>query len=201
MVGRTVSVAELMAEIRKDRIFYDDSGGGVTFSGGEPLMQPVFLLAALEACRSEGIHTAVDTCGFAHPGDLLSVAQQTDLFLYDLKIVNDRLHQQWTGISNSVILDNLRALGRIEANIWLRVPIFPGFNDAHSDLVAAARFAAMVPGVQQVNLLPYHRLGRHKGNGQDPDEGRHEVPAPEPGHLEKIADLFRSFGHVTRIGG
>ena len=162
LVGRRMSVREVLTEVLKDRIFYEESDGGATFSGGEPLMQPRFLKEVLEACRAEGIHTAVDTSGYAPKEDLLSVAPLTDLFLYDLKAVDDERHRQGTGVSNALILDNLLALGGIHQNIWIRAPLVPGFNDGPDQVEAVARFAASVPGMRQVNLLPYHAMAAHK---------------------------------------
>jgi pyruvate formate lyase activating enzyme len=125
-------------------------------------MQPRFLRSLLEACRAEGIHTAVDTSGYVAKEDLLSAAALVDLFLYDLKIMDDRRHRQWTGVSNAAILENLPALGNIHRNIWIRMPLIPGFNDGPEQVEAVARFAASVPGVRQVNLLPYHATAAHK---------------------------------------
>ena len=121
---------EVVAEIEKDQIFYDDSGGGVTFSGGEPFAQTPFLLELLEACRRREIHTAVDTTGFVGRDALLAAARWTNLFLYDIKILDDARHRQYTGVSNASILENLKLLGREHGNIWVRVPIVPGLNDA-----------------------------------------------------------------------
>jgi len=199
MVGRSMSSSELVAELLKDRIFYDESQGGVTFSGGEPLAQPEFLAASLRACRSEGIHTAVDTCGYGPQDVLLSLAPLVDLFLYDLKTVDERLHVEHTGVSNAAILDNLRALGRVHEQIWLRVPVIAGLNDNEAELEAIARLAREVPGVRQVHLLPYHELGSHKTPARSNGRPR---PAPLPTErLEEMADRYRSFGITTRIGG
>jgi pyruvate formate lyase activating enzyme len=184
MVGRQMNVQEVMAEVLLDRVFYEESAGGATFSGGEPFMQPRFLRSLLEACRAEGIHTAVDTSGYVAKEDLLSAAPQVDLFLYDLKIMDDERHRQWTGVSNAVILENLSALGIVHRNIWIRMPLIPGFNDDPEQMEAVARFAASVPGVCQVNLLPYHATAAHKwkslGTSNKPDVDR------APGSCEKI---------------
>jgi pyruvate formate lyase activating enzyme len=186
MVGRQMNVEEVMAEVLMDRVFYEESAGGVTFSGGEPFMQPRFLRSLLEACRAEGIHTAVDTSGYVAKEDLLSAAPLVDLFLYDLKIMDDRLHRQWTGVSNAVILENLSALGSVHSNIWIRMPLIPGSNDAGEQVEAVARFAASVPGVCQVNLLPYHATAAHKwkslGMSNYPEADR------APGSCEKIEE-------------
>jgi pyruvate formate lyase activating enzyme len=162
MIGRRMSVDEVMAEVLRDRIFYDDSGGGVTFSGGEPLLQFGFLRALLLACRREEIHTAVDTCGYAPLEELLAIAPLVDLFLYDVKAIDNRLHIQHAGVSNDLILGNLRRLGWAHENLWVRVPVVPGFNDDEDELQAIARLAAEIPGVRKVELLPYHQTGGHK---------------------------------------
>jgi len=138
MIGRRMRVEQLVAEVLKDRIFFDESGGGVTFSGGEPLMQPEFLAQVLRACRAEQVHTALDTCGYAERDQLLELAGMCDLVLYDLKCLDDRRHQQQTGVSNQGILDNLEALAEQHANIWIRVPLIPGLNDQPEELEAMA---------------------------------------------------------------
>ncbi|MCX5677184.1 MAG: glycyl-radical enzyme activating protein [Planctomycetota bacterium] len=201
MVGRRMNAAEVLAEVLKDRVFYEESGGGVTFSGGEPLRQPRFLKALLQACRDAGLHTAVDTCGFAPKEDLLAVAPLADLFLYDLKFMDESRHARFTGASNVSILDNLRALGGIHGNIWIRVPIIPGLNDSARELEALARCAASVPGVRQVNVLPYHGAGAYKS----PRVGRayrlQETAPPSPEYMEDVAARFRGHGLSVRIGG
>ena len=201
MVGRRMNAAEVLAEVLKDRVFYEESGGGVTFSGGEPLQQPRFLMALLQACRDAGLHTAVDTCGFAPKEDLLAAAPLADLFLYDLKFMDENHHARYTGASNVSILDNLRALGGIHGNIWIRVPIIPGLNDSDRELEALARCAAAVPGVRQVNVLPYHGAGAYKA----PRVGRayrlQETAPPSPEYMEDVAARFRGHGLSVRIGG
>ena len=162
LLGRRMTVDEVVAEIEKDQLFYDDSGGGVTFSGGEPFAQTPFLLELLEACRRREIHTAVDTTGYVGQDALLAAARWTNLFLYDIKVLDDARHRRYTGVSNATILDNLQVLGRTHGNVWVRVPIVPGINDAPGDLEATVRFAAAVPGVKQVNLLVYHHTGAYK---------------------------------------
>jgi pyruvate formate lyase activating enzyme len=190
LVGRRMTVDEVLAEVLKDRLFYDDSGGGVTFSGGEPLVQPEFLMGLLAACRARAIHTAVDTSGYAPQEQLLSAAGLTDLFLYDLKTMDDARHLECTGVSNAAILENLIALGRVHQNIWIRIPIIPGFNDDAEQLDAAARFVASIPAVRQVSLLPYHPTGIHKSRwlgrhvAQPPSAAKHvaQPPSAVPGH-------------------
>ncbi len=177
IVGHERSVRQVLETVLQDRMFYEESGGGVTFSGGEPLSQPEFLRALLAACRDQGLHTAVDTCGLAHQEDLLAVAALTDLFLYDLKFMDDAKHRHYTGVPNTLILENLRALGSAHGRIWLRVPIIPGINDDQAELEAAARFAATIPGLRQVNLLPFHRTGLPKARRLGQENGVSDVPA------------------------
>ena len=201
MVGRTMGVDDVLAELLRDRIFYDDSGGGVTFSGGEPLQQAEFLCGLLEACRAERLHTAVDTCGCAPHKTILQVAPLTDLFLYDLKVIDADLHREATGMSNAVILDNLKVLGQSGSRVWIRVPIVPGWNDSDERLTATARFVAAVPGVEQVQLLPYHELGRHKARGTAAAVDQPPQPRPTAEQLERAAERFRGCGLSVRIGG
>lgn len=200
MVGRRMTADEVLAEVLRDGVFYEESGGGVTFSGGEPLMQPTFLMALLAACRARGIRTAVDTSGYAPREDLLATAALADLVLYDLKTVDDARHRRYTGVSNETILDNLQALGRSHGNIWVRVPLVPGFNDGADELEALARFTAAIPGVRQLNLLPYHRTGAHKwaGLGKPPPPVAGPVSAEA---IEAAAERLRKSGFNVLIGG
>lgn len=198
MLGRTMTVADVLAAVLEDRIFYDQSGGGVTFSGGEPLAQPQFLAALLKACRAAGLHTAVDTCGYASEETLLAIARYTDLFLYDLKLIDPQQHAAETGQSSERILSNLAALGRLGAAIWIRVPLVPGVNDDAESLAALARAAAATAGVRQVNLLPYHTLGTHKG--RRPEEEVRPEPLPTT-TVAAAARCFEAAGLRVCIGG
>jgi pyruvate formate lyase activating enzyme len=200
--GRQMTVSQVLETVWQDRIFYDESGGGVTFSGGEPLAQIDFLRACLEACRARGLRTAVDTCGLAPAAHLRAIAPLTDLFLYDLKLMDPARHEHYTGASNDVILDNLRALGRVHRQIWVRVPIIPGVNDDAPGLQAIARFAAAIPGVRQVNLLPFHRTGLPKlarlGRTAPPLAG---IQPPSPEVMAAALAVFQHVGLETRAGG
>ncbi len=162
LVGREMTVSEVMAAIEKDVIFYDESGGGVTFSGGEPLMQPDFLSAALGECQAREIHTAVDTTGFAAPEILDRIAPDVDLFLYDLKIMDAEKHRVYTGVSNERILSNLERLAGQGRAIIVRVPLIPGVNDDEDNARALADFIASLPHPPQIDILPYHRAGSEK---------------------------------------
>jgi pyruvate formate lyase activating enzyme len=201
LLGRTVGVGELIGELERDRVFYDESGGGATFSGGEPLAQADFVADCLDACRRLGVHTAVDTCGHAPWADLERVAMRADLVLYDLKTLDDERHIRATGASNRTILDNLRRLAAVHPAIWVRIPIVPGITDDLDELAAAAELVAGLAGVRQVNLLPYHRTGVGKHRRLGLEYGLENVATPPVEHLERLAQPFRAAGLATRIGG
>ncbi|QDU54653.1 glycyl-radical enzyme activating protein [Aeoliella mucimassa] len=194
MMGSLMTVDEVMAAVLKDRLFFEDSGGGITLSGGEPMVQPEFVRGVLAACRQQELRTAIDTCGYCQQDDLLSVAPLADLFLYDLKAMDEQTHREHTGVSNTRILDNLVALGKVHSNIWIRVPIVPGVNDHASELEALARFASTVDGIRRVDLLTYHQLGSHKHEriGKQGSERPEAVPTAEV--MQSAAELFRSHG-------
>lgn len=161
-IGWEMTVEETMAEIERDRPFYEESGGGVTVSGGEPLAQPEFLGALLSACRAAGIHTALDTCGFA-PWEVLDrIRGDVDLFLYDLKLLDDAKHRELTGVSNDLIVKNLRALSDRGHRIHLRVAIIPGVNDDDASLREIGAFASSLPHLDEIDILPYNRMGIDK---------------------------------------
>jgi pyruvate formate lyase activating enzyme len=201
IAGQAMTVEQVMAEIRNDRIFYEDSGGGVTVSGGEPLMQAAFVRQLLAACRAAGFSTAVDTCGYGEREHLLALARLTDLFLFDVKHLDDVLHQRYTGVSNVEILNNLRALAVAGARIWLRIPLIAGFNDSVDHLQALARLAVSLPTVCQVNLLPYHRLGLHKTESLGKLTVTWSAGAPSSEVLDRAVDIFRALGLKVHIGG
>jgi pyruvate formate lyase activating enzyme len=200
-IGRQMSAEEVVTEVLRDQPFFDESGGGVTLSGGEPLSQPEFLLELLAACREASLHTALDTCGYAPLETVLAVAPLVDLFLYDVKSLDDEQHSAQTGVSNETILSNLEALGRIHENIWVRVPLVPGFNDNPETLADIARFVASVPAVRQVNLLPYHELGQHKAPRQGTPAPHPDVSETSKDELNEAAAPFRAAGISTAIGG
>ena len=201
IVGREMSVDQVMAEIERDVPFYDESGGGVTFSGGEPLAQPDFLLALLRACREKEIHTALDTCGFAPWEVLDGVREHVDLFLYDLKVMDDARHRTMTGVSNARILENLRALSQAGHEIVLRVPIIPGVNDDQEDVRQIGQFAASLPDLRRVDLLPYHQTAAQKYERLHKAYRLPETCPPSDGRMAEIAHIVQGFGLPVNIGG
>jgi pyruvate formate lyase activating enzyme len=163
MAGVRMTLGEVMEVIEKERIFMEESGGGVTFSGGEPLMQWPFLEALLEECGWRNIHRAVDTAGHVGQDILKRIAGHTDLFLYDLKLMDDMRHKEWTGVSNRRILENLRFLSGSGARIFIRLPLISGVNDDEHNLHQTASFIKSLPELPEaIYLLPYHPVARHK---------------------------------------
>jgi len=201
IIGRRMSVGQVMAEVEKDVIFYDESGGGVTFSGGEPLMQPDFLLELLNRCRSMGIHTAVDTTCYAEPEIVMKVAEQTDLFLCDIKHMDPVLHEQSTSVDNDLILYNIRSLSDAGKRIMIRIPIIPGFNDEPDNIEKTAEFAASLAGVSRIDILPYNAGGPEKSNRLTAQFSLMETRAPGDEKMARIAETLKSFGFEVKIGG
>jgi pyruvate formate lyase activating enzyme len=201
IVGREMSVDQVMAEVERDVPFYDESGGGVTVSGGEPLAQPAFLLALLQACKGKEIHTALDTCGFAPWEVLDGVREHVDLFLYDLKVMDDARHRTLTGASNERILENLRALSQAGHEIVLRVPVIPGVNDDDRNVRQTGAFAASLPALRRVDLLPYHHAGTEKYGRLHRAYALPETRPPSDERIAEIARALRELGLHVKTGG
>ena len=190
-----------MAEILQDRVFYDQSGGGVTFSGGEPLLQPEFLLALLEECRREGIHSAVDTSGYAPLADIERVCQTADLVLYDLKLMDDALHRKFVGVSNELILTNLEAIAdKTDCRIIARVPLIPDITDTDENLLAVADFLSLL-NVHRISLLAYNKLGEDKRERYGMRGHYQQLNVQDREVLLRKAGLFEARGFVVTIGG
>jgi pyruvate formate lyase activating enzyme len=159
LVGRTVSVNDLMVEVMRDVLFYNQSGGGVTFTGGEPMYQLDFLRETLVACKQQGVHTIVDTSGYASWECFEKITPLVDLFLYDLKLMDDIKHKTHTSVSNRLILNNLDKLSRVGAHIHVRIPLIPGVNDDENTIQQFASYLAGLPNLEGVELMPYHEIG------------------------------------------
>jgi len=162
LVGRMIVIDDLLAEIEKDRIFMEESGGGVTLSGGEPLMQHEFVGHLLGKLKNLGIHSCIDTCGYIPENIMLSVAKKTDLFLYDLKIMDDDLHRYYTGVSNELVLGNLKILNDQAAEVIIRFPLIPGINDHPGHINKVIRFLQQFDRIRKVDILPFHNFARSK---------------------------------------
>ena len=200
-IGRQVSAQAVIEELLQDEVFYDQSGGGVTFSGGEPMMQLDFLQALLLGCRRHRLHTALDTSGFAPWEDFERIREKVELFLFDLKPVDDKLHRHYTGVSNVSIHSNLKALAEAGSRVTVRIPLIPDVTDTIENLEAAAALLLPWPGLHRIDLLPYNRLGEDKieryGLGCRPFGA---LPPPDES-VEAARDLLRERGFDVKIGG
>ncbi len=200
LAGRWMSVPDVVAEVVRDEVFFDESGGGVTISGGEPLMQAAFVGQLLAACRARRIHTVLDTCGLADSNVVRWVSEWVDLFLYDLKLMDSEKHQRFTGVKNDLILDNLRTLAEIGSKVIVRIPIIPGVNDEDADIAAMSVFLTRV-GLRQIDLLPYHRIGSDKYDRLRLRYRVEDITPPTPEHMETIAARLSQEGFSVHVGG
>ncbi len=201
LVGREWTTAEVLAEIEKDIPFYDESGGGVTFSGGEALMQPAFLLELLQGCRERGIHTTLDTSGFAPWRVFERLRPYVRLFLYDVKSLDPALHREYTGVSNRLILSNLQKLAGLNHEIIVRLPLVPGVNDQRDHLRRLGGFVSTLPGVRRLDLLPYHASGAEKYARLGLTYNMNNVQSPSPEMVAEAVDLLSCFNFPVQIGG
>lgn len=201
IIGRYLSVAELMAIIERDRKFYEQSNGGVTFSGGEPTAQPEFLTAALKELRDRGIHTAIETSSFVSWDTYESVLQYVDLVLTDIKHMDDAEHRRLTGVSNKLILDNLRAVSRLGIPLKIRLPLIPGSNDDEANLGRTADLVCGLQSLQSLDILPYHRLGEGKWRQLGAEYALTGLAAHTEAEVAEAARFFSARGIPVGIGG
>jgi pyruvate formate lyase activating enzyme len=202
ILGKTMTVTELMTEIKKDQLFFDESGGGVTFSGGEPLEQPDFLCKVLESCSEQKLHAAVDTCCYAEVEVLERVAQHTSLFLCDLKHMDSAEHRLYTGVPNELILSNIRQLSAWGKPTCLRMPLIPGFNDSPENIRQTADFIQSIKSVLRFDVLPYNRSGldKIKRLGSDLSGSRDFGPSDDT-HVDRVVSQFKQKGVDVKVGG
>jgi len=201
-VGRAYGVDEVMNILIRDKVFYEESGGGVTFSGGEPLLQPEFLLESLETCQREGLHTAVDTSGHIHRKAFDPILPFTNLFLFDYKHHNPAKHLQSTGFSNEIIRDNLQYLLKSGKPVRIRIPVIPAFNHTENDMAEMMGFLKSLDGtIEQVDLLPYHSLGTNKYKRFAMPNPMDGVPSLKKNDLLPYLQVFQKGGFKVTIGG
>lgn len=199
LAGDRVTVEQLLHTILRDRILYDESDGGVTFSGGEPLAQPEFLQEILMACRAEGIHTTVDTCGHASPETFIRVCSHADMLLFDLKVMDSELHREVTGVGNETILENLKTAAKMPKPLVVRIPVVPGVNDDSANISATLEFLKSI-GIERVDLLAYHQTGQEKYRRLG-WQCKYQATAPSPTQMEVLLKQFSERGFSVRIGG
>jgi pyruvate formate lyase activating enzyme len=202
MSGHTMKVDEIMDEIEKERVFFDQSGGGVTFSGGEPVLHNEFLIRLLDECGRRNIHRAVDTAGMINAEILLEVAKHTDLFLFDLKMMDSEKHRRWIGVPNGKILGNLKKLSATGATIFIRIPLIGGVNDDAENMEATAKFVASLSGEKKpVSLLPYHKIAQTKYQKLGRPDDFQLLQEPTKEAREEALAIFERYGLAAQIGG
>ncbi len=203
LMGQEMTVKEVFQDVKGDEIFYKRSSGGVTLTGGEPLFQPRFSQALLSLCRQAGIHTALETCGYASWDIFQHILQYVDLVLFDLKHMNSAKHKEYTGVPNDLILDNVRKIHHeLRIPLWARIPIIPGFNDSSDNIQATARFVATELGISvPVHLLAYHQLGESKYERLSQEGQNSSIIPPTDEHMLDLQKIMLSYGLDTHIGG
>jgi pyruvate formate lyase activating enzyme len=201
LIGREMTLAEVLLEVEKDRPFYRRSGGGVTVGGGEPLMQAEFVTRLLEACQARHLHTAVETTGFGSKRHLEAMLEHVDLVYFDVKHMDPARHQEFTGVPNRPILENLRAVLSADrpCEVIVRITTIPGVNDSEENISASARFAAEL-GCEKIELVPYHQLGvgKYAQYGREYRLGNVESPTRE--RMERLRRLVEGFGLTEMTG-
>ncbi len=201
VAGREVTVEELVGEVERDRVFYEQSGGGATFSGGDPLAQPEFLGAALDALREHGVRTALDISGFGPAAVVDALARKADLVLYDLKLMDEARHRELTGVSNAPILANLERVAASGTEVWVRIPLLAGVNDDGANIEATIAFLKSLGKLRTVGLLPYHSGGLDKARRLGKEARFRLFEAPPEARLAAIESTFRGAGFDVQRGG
>jgi pyruvate formate lyase activating enzyme len=197
--GYLASVEQVMSEVLRDTPFFEGSGGGVTFSGGEPLLQHRFLLELLRTCCEHELHTVVDTSGYATWEVLNSILDYVDLFLFDLKMMDDERHIRYTGVSNRLILSNLKQLAEAGSAIYIRIPLIPGINDDEENLRQSGEFIRTLPNISGVELMGYHDLAAAKYAALGLDYSLKDIKAPGKDHLMRSARVLELTGLQVKI--
>jgi pyruvate formate lyase activating enzyme len=200
-VGKYYSLDELMQTIKKNQLLYEESGGGITLSGGEPLIQADAAQALLKECRSMNLHTCLDTSGYASEKNLNKLMPYADEILFDLKLIDDKKHRQYTGVSNRSILKNLRLIDQIRPNLRIRIPIIPGINADEQSLEAFLEFLSLLKHRYPIDLLPYHKLGSHKKEQLTLSEAVTTFEEPNSTSISQIQSKFAKAGYEVKIGG
>ncbi len=200
--GKYYSISEIIEIIDRERIFINESGGGVTFSGGEPLMQAEFLTEALKSCRDNGYHTAVDTSGYSEPEIIQEIIPYISLFLFDIKHMNEKKHIELTGKPNTLILSNLKLIFDSGSDINIRIPVITGFNDDQENLEALKNFLkeSRRENLKKISLLPYHRIGKAKYKRFGIPYRMNDTEQPSRERIIELKKYFSDLGIKVQIG-
>jgi pyruvate formate lyase activating enzyme len=200
-LGNIMSARSVVDVVERDKVFYEKSSGGVTLSGGEVTQQPAFATEILRLSQERGINTAIETCGFASWDVMTTVLKYTDLVLFDVKLVNDEKHKRYTGVSNSLIIDNLRRISELGMDLIVRVPVIPGCNDYEEDLNDVIELVASLTKVSAIHLLPYELFGITKYDRLGREYVVGETPPPSEERMKELGALFSKRLSNVQIGG
>jgi len=199
--GYKINVKNLTNEILKDYIFYKESKGGVTFSGGEPLLQIDFLHSMLIECKKNNINTAIDTCGYSTIKKIEKIYDHVDLFLYDLKFIEDKQHEKYTGKSNKIILSNLKYLTDKGKKTQIRIPLIPNITDTSENLFSIKQFIDNLRNINEICLLPYNKFAEYKLTKFNKNSKIKKLSTQSDKELNKIKGYFQSKKYKVNIGG
>jgi pyruvate formate lyase activating enzyme len=201
VIGSQVLVEEVMKEVEKDLPFYEESKGGVTFSGGEPMMQVDFLHSLLLECKKKDIKTAIDTTGYAPLNDFEKIYDITEIFLYDLKLIDDKLHYEYCGVSNKMIHENLKILSSQGDKVILRLPIIPTITDTDKNISETMSFISTLKNIQEIDLLPYHQSAKSKYVRMQKENKVAELIPPAKEYMNELKNKFMQLDVPVKIGG
>jgi pyruvate formate lyase activating enzyme len=202
VIGKEINAEEVMNEVDKDSIIYEESGGGVTFSGGEPLLQIEFLKSLLSESHKKYYHNVVDTSGYTHRNNLISILDLVDLFLYDIKIMDDEEHKKYTGVSNKIIFENLEYLLNQNKNVIIRFPVIPGVSDTQININLLLDYIQSYDGsLNEIHLLPYHNIASNKYQKLNMENRINDIPSLYDNDILPIKKVFETAGIKVKIGG
>ena len=200
LVGERVTVSKIMDRVRNDRAFYENSGGGITLTGGEPLFQPDFSRELLNSCKDNSIHTAIETTGYTSWDSLKSVLPYLNIIFYDFKHLDPELHQEYTGVGNELIKENLKKLSRgFSGDLIVRIPFVPDYNSSEDLLESTFGFLSGLRGIKQVEVMPYHRFGVPKYHGTGREYGLPDIKPVNREEIEYLTEIGRKYGVETRL--
>ena len=194
LVGSVVTVNDVLNEVLKDKVFFENSKGGMTISGGEPLSQPEFTKELLRKAKRKRIHTALDTCGYANWSILGSILEHVDLVLYDIKLMNSRKHKEYTGVSNELILENLKKIDVMGKPIWVRIPLIPGLNDSDSEFRQIGEYLSEIEHLERVDVLRYHKMAESKYEHTGQDYSLKGLETPDKKQVERHKMILMGYG-------
>ncbi|MHA1893343.1 MAG: glycyl-radical enzyme activating protein [Candidatus Helarchaeota archaeon] len=199
LIGYEITINELIKEVEKDKPFYDNSGGGVTASGGEPTLQSEFIIEFFKKCKERGINVALDTSGFCKWERLNKILEHVDLVLYDMKVFDEKKHVEYTGISNKIILENLQKINAIGKEIWIRVPVIPIFTASEENIQQIGEYIKDFSHITRVDLLPFHKLGVSKYEKLGLDYACKDFEPPPEEEMKKYKKIMEKYNDNVRV--